>query len=135
MNLGDKARAQLQMMINLAVSDGHFSKEEQDWIYLVGTQNNLGREDIQQMIHESQPIGNLDRLNDEERFEILYSIVQLMKIDRVVHPKEVELSESMAEKLGYHKKVIQVLSSRIYSDPSITSDREKLKKLVQEQAK
>jgi hypothetical protein len=36
--------------------------------------------------------------------------------------------KQIAEKMGYKKGVVKELSSHIYSDPSITSDREMLRK-------
>jgi hypothetical protein len=40
---------------------------------------------------------------------------------------EIKYSQKMAEKLGFKKTVIAELSSQIYSDPSITADKETLK--------
>ena len=53
-----------------------------------------------------------------------------MKIDGQVFKSEIVFCEEIAEKLGYKKKVVGELSSRIYSDPSITANREDLKKMA-----
>ena len=69
-------------------------------------------------------------MTSEEKFEYLYNIVQLMKVDSEVFLSEIRFCEDLAAKLGYSRKVISVLSQKIFSDPSITSDREKLQSEV-----
>lgn len=61
----------------------------------------------------------------------MYNVVQLMKADGQVFKSEIAFCENVAEKLGYKRKVIGELSSRIYSDPSITGDRELIKAKAQ----
>jgi hypothetical protein len=60
----------------------------------------------------------------------LYNVVQLMKIDKEIYLSEIKYCEEVAEKLGFKKAVIAELSSKIYSDPSITSNKDSLKKAV-----
>ena len=55
----------------------------------------------------------------------------MMKTDGQVFKSEITFCENVAAKLGYKRKVIGELSSRIYSDPAITSDRDKLKARAQ----
>jgi hypothetical protein len=69
-------------------------------------------------------------MTDEDRFEYLYNIVQLMKIDSQVYLSEIKYCEELAEKLGFKKGVISKLSSKVFTDPSITSNREALKREV-----
>ena len=51
-----------------------------------------------------------------------------LKIDRKIFKSEVEFCKDLADKLGFKKGVVAELSSKIYSDPVITSDREALMK-------
>jgi phage I-like protein len=78
------------------------------------------------MLRKPQPIGNLDALTEDQKFENLYHLIQLMKSDGQVFKSEINFCEQVAEKLGYKKGVVAELSSRIYSDPSITADRKLL---------
>jgi len=86
---------------------------------------------VEELLKSPQPIGNLKTLSDDQKFEYLYNVVQLMKADGQVFKSEIVFCENIAEKLGYKRKVISELSSRIYSDPSITSDRELIKTKAQ----
>ena len=124
------ARIQLQALINLAISDMHFADEERELIYIIGQANGVPRKEIDDMIADPKPIGSMDSLSENERFEMLYNIVQLMKVDRKVYIVEIKFCEDIAARLGYSKKVIKELSAKVYANPSITTDREHLRHLV-----
>ncbi|HLT72569.1 MAG TPA: hypothetical protein VKZ75_07935, partial [Cyclobacteriaceae bacterium] len=74
------------------------------------------------------PISGVSSLTPEEKFEHLYYLIQLMKMDGQVFRSEIIFCEQIAERLGYKKGVVGELSQHIYSDPSITADRDMLKK-------
>lgn len=121
---------QLNVLSQLAYSDQEISDQEKQFIMIIGKANGVTEERIDEIIRNPEPIGDLNTLTDDEKYEYLYNIVQLMKIDGKVYKSEIVFCQEMAEKLGYKKKVISELSSYIYSDPSITTDREALKAKV-----
>ena len=123
-------RAQLSTLIQLANADGEFSGEEKQLIYMIGKANRLKEEEIDDLVENPEPIPPVSTMSDEDKFDYLYNIVQLMKIDSQVFLSEIKYCEDIAEKLGFKKKVIGTLSKRIYSDPSITADVDSLKKAV-----
>lgn len=120
-------KSQLSILINLANVDNDFSEDEKDMIYMVGKANGIPEEEIDQLLHNPLPMPDVSTMTDDDKFEYLFNIVQLMKIDKEVYMSEVKYCEEIAEKLGYKKSVVAELSSKIYSDPSITSDKEYLK--------
>jgi hypothetical protein len=73
---------------------------------------------------------NLSMLTFDEKFEYLYNIIQLMKIDKEIFLSEIKYCEEIASRLGFETKVVGKMSSMIFSDPSITTNREKLKQEV-----
>jgi len=119
--------SQLHVLAQLAQIDGSISEEEIRLIHSLGYLHNISREEVNSIIKEPQPHHDLSNLSPDERYEYLYNIVQLMKIDGKVYKSEIAFCQEMAEKLGYKKSVIAELSSYIYSDPSITADRDLLK--------
>ncbi|MEO9475387.1 MAG: TerB family tellurite resistance protein [Cyclobacteriaceae bacterium] len=123
-------RSQLSALIQLANIDGEFAGEEKLMIMMVGKANGLKEEEIMDLVENPEPLPPLSTMSQEDRFEYLYNIVQLMKIDSQVYLSEIKYCEELAEKLGYKRSVISALSSRIFSDPGITSNREALKKAV-----
>jgi len=119
-------KSQLSMLIGLANADEEFADNERDLIMMIGKANGISQEEVMKLIKNPEPMPSLSSLSDDEKFDFLYNVVQLMKVDSQVYLSEIKYCEGIAEKLGFKKKVISLLSSRIYSDPSITSDRAKL---------
>lgn len=119
-------RNQLNILINLAASDSSVAEKEAKTIRVIGKANGIPSEEIDQMLKNPQPIGDLSAFTEDQKFEALYYLIQLMKSDGQVFKSEISFCESIADKLGYKKSVVGDLSSRIYSDPSITSDRKML---------
>ncbi len=124
-------KEQLNMLINLAASDSLIAEKEARHIMIIGRAAGLSKEEIEEMMKNPAPVGNFDNLTDDQRFEHLYNTIQLMKIDGQVFKSEILFCEDIAERLGYKKKVVGELSSRIYSDPSITANRDDLKRKAQ----
>lgn len=119
-------RDQLNILINLAASDNSVAEKEAKVIRTIGLAKGISAEEIDKMLKTPKPIGNLDTLTEDQKFESLYYLIQLMKSDGQVFKSEISFCERIAEKLGYKKSVVKELSSHIYSDPTITSDRKML---------
>lgn len=123
-------KTHLSALIQLASADEDFATKEKDLIYLIGKANGVKKEDIDELISDPLEIDSVSTLSDDEKFELLYNVVQLMKIDNEIFLSEIRFCENIATKLGFSRKVIAELSANIYADPSITSDRELLKSKV-----
>lgn len=119
---------QLNILIQLATIDGRIAAKERKLIEHIAKVNNVDDELVKQYINKPQPLPVLEHLTDDERFEYLYMVIQVMKVDGLVFKSEIDFCEQIAEKLGFKKKVVAELSKNIYSDPSITADRDMLKK-------
>lgn len=119
-------REQLNVLINLAASDRNVGEKEAKVIHMIGKANGISKDEIDSMLKKPQPIGDLSVFSEEQKFENLYHLIQLMKSDGQVFKSEIHFCEEIAEKLGYKKAVVGELSSRIYSDPTITADRKML---------
>ena len=119
-------KEQLNILINLAASDSAVAEKEAKVIHMIGKSNGIPKDDIDKMLQAPQPIGDLSSLSEDQKFENLYYLIQLMKSDGQVFKSEIHFCEQIAEKLGYKKAVVGELASRIYSDPTITADRNML---------
>lgn len=131
---------QLNHLIALALIDNNFSTKEKNMIVSLAKANKIPEVEIVELMEKSLkkrkqsdielPNMSVPNMTSEEKFEYLYNIVQLMKVDSEVFLSEIRFCEDLAVKLGYSRKVISVLSQKIFSDPAITSDREKLQQEV-----
>lgn len=120
-------KSELNVLINLAASDRSVADRESKLIHLIASANGIGKEEVDQMIANPKPIGNIDSLTNEEKFEHLYYLIQLMKMDGQVFRSEIVFCEQIADKLGFKKGVVAEISQHVYSDPSITADRDMVK--------
>lgn len=125
-NYTDMIKEQLNVLINLAASDTKVADNEAKVIKMIAKANGVAKEEVEEMMKKPKPIGDLSALSEDQRFENLYHLIQLMKADGQVFKSEIHFCEEIAEKLGYKKAVVAELSSRIYSDPTITADRKLL---------
>jgi len=119
-------KEQLNVLINLAASDRNVGEKEAKIIHMIGKANGLTKDEVETMMKTPKPIGDLSVLTEDQQFENLYHLIQLMKSDGQVFKSEIHFCEQIAEKLGYKKGVVGELSSRIYADPTITADRKML---------
>ncbi len=124
-------KAELNVLINLAASDKNVAAREAKLIHLIGKANGISKEDIDQLLEKPQPISNINTLTPDEKFEHLYYLIQLMKMDGQVFRSEIIFCEQIADRLGYKKGVVGELSQHIYSDPTITADRDMLRTKAQ----
>jgi uncharacterized tellurite resistance protein B-like protein len=119
-------KEQLNVLINLAASDRKVGEKEAKVIHMIGRANGLSKDEVDSMMAKPNAIGDLSTLTEDQQFENLYHLIQLMKSDGQVFKSEIHFCEQIAERLGYKKAVVAELSSRIYSDPTITADRKML---------
>ena len=126
---------QLSLLIQLSLIDNNLSPKEQRMIYALGKANKIPEKEIEEVFnyhlgHARHEMPTIVNLTDEDKFDYLYNIVQLMKVDHQVFLSEIRFCQDLAEKLGFKRKVIKELSAKIFSDPTITSDKQALRERV-----
>lgn len=120
-------KQELNVLINLAASDKSVADRESKLIQLIAKANGIPKEEVDTMLHNPKPIGNIVSFTVDEKFEHLYHLIQLMKMDGQVFRSEIVFCEQIAEKLGFKKGVVGEISQHVYSDPTITADRDMVK--------
>ncbi|MFY0654469.1 MAG: TerB family tellurite resistance protein [Cyclobacteriaceae bacterium] len=121
----------LNILIQLAKIDGVVVQEEIDLINDIGKAHGMTEEQISACFDEHHSVDDLEGLSDDEKFEYVYSIVQLMKIDGRLYDEEIKFCGKVAAKLGYNEEVLFELMLKIYSDPHISADKDEIKKRIQ----
>ncbi len=129
--LMSNTRTYLNILVQLARVDGVVVQEEIDLINQVGKANSMSDEEITQCFDEPSDIGSLSHLPDDEKYEYIYGIVKLMKIDGRLYEDEIKFCAKMASKLGYNEDVLFELILKIYSDPDLSADKSALKEKIQ----
>ena len=129
------SRTHLNILVQLAKIDGVIVQDEIDLIKQIGAANGMNSLEISQCFDDPELIENLDDLSDDEKYEFIYNIVQLMKIDGRLYKEEIGFCAKMSGKLGYDEEVLLELMLKIYSDPDITTDKPSLKSAIQKYLK
>ena len=122
---------QLSVLVHLSKIDKHIASAESKLIHYIGALNGLSKGQIETLIDNPKPLPSLDGLTDDDRFEYLVNIVQLMKVDGKVFTSEIEFCEKIAIKLGYLPGVIAELSQYTYSDPELITSKSFLRQLTE----
>ncbi len=128
-------RSHLNMLVQLARVDGVVVKEEIDLIKKIGKANGMTSEEISESFDDPSVIEEMDNLTDDLRYDYMYNVVQLMKVDGRIYKEEIKFCAKIASKLGYHEDVLREMMMKIYSDPYITTDKETLKSTIQQYLK
>lgn len=123
-------KQQISALIQLAKADNHFDGLEKLHILYLARIHNISEQEVLSIEKNPLQLPDFHTLTEDEKFDFLFNIVQLMKIDSEVYLSEIEYCEKVAEALGFDRDVIKELSSRIYSNPSITTDVEELKQEI-----
>ena len=130
-NFANTTRSHLNMLVQLARVDGVVVQEEIDLIKKIGKANGMSSEEISECFEDPSFIEISDSISDDLRYDYMYNIVQLMKIDGRLYKEEIKYCAKIASKLGYKEDVLREMMLKIYSDPHITTDKESLKAKIQ----
>ena len=106
-------RKQLNILIQLAESDKHFSHLERERIFEIARKKNFPIEIVKELIRNPEPIDSFGALSDEQKFEYLYSCIDLMLIDQKIFDSEILFCNSIAIKLGFKMPVVHFLQNEI----------------------
>ncbi|UXP33330.1 hypothetical protein N6H18_05115 [Reichenbachiella agarivorans] len=123
-------KKQLTALVNLAKSDNNIDKRELSLIYRIGEAHQLSREEIDEIIDHPGKVEKVDELSAEEKFEFLYSIIQLMKIDDEIINKEVDYCNMIADKLGYSYGAVMEMYPIVHKNLVIAHEKKKLQKRI-----
>ena len=99
--------AQIQLLIKLASIDGDIADREKSYILNIGHANDIRPGDILPLFGQPKEEVIIPKdLSDEQRFNYIFSLVQLMKIDERLYQEEIRYCSSVASRLGYDQRVM-----------------------------
>tara|TARA_Y100001949_G_C15915556_1_gene298847 strand:- start:363 stop:758 length:396 start_codon:yes stop_codon:yes gene_type:complete len=129
------SRTHLNLLVQLAKIDGVVVQDEIDLIKKIGKANGMSSEEISECFEDPNLIEDLDHLTADEKYDYIYNIVQLMKIDGRLYKEEIRFCAKVISKLGYQEDVLRELILKIYSDEHISTDKSSLKETIQQYLK
>ena len=99
-------KKQLNILIQLAEADKHFAKIERDLIFKIAKERKFSEEEVNDLIRNPQPIDSLGALSLDQKFEYLWSAIELVFADQNVFESEIIFCKNIAIKLGFKKGII-----------------------------
>lgn len=119
---------QISLLINLACEDGEIDEKERELIYTIGRSHGLESNEIDALIDHPDRNLDFDTLEDEERFECLYNLVHLMKVDGQIFDEEISYCLEMARKLKYPLEAVMELYGLVHANVRLTKEINTIKK-------
>lgn len=122
---------QLKALAQLANSDDNIDDRELQLIFRIGEAHGMSRDKIQEIIDNPGQLGDLKSLDEDDKFEFLYSIIQLMKIDDEIFNEEVLYCQKIATKLGYGLGAVMEMYPLVHKNVTIRAEKLQLKRKIQ----
>ena len=122
---------QMKLLISLAQIDGTVALRERNYIINIGRANNIYPDQILPLFEKRHTLIVPDDLTDDQKFDYLFSLVQLMKIDERMYKEEMMFCSKIAATLGYDQQVMFELLLHVKTTPMGDDEVRNLKELVQ----
>ncbi|MFZ1807545.1 MAG: hypothetical protein WAU36_10005 [Cyclobacteriaceae bacterium] len=123
------ALSQLKLLVNLALIDDEVADREKKFITNIGLANGLTEQDVVYLFNQNHEVIVPHGLTDDQKFDYLFSLVQLMKIDERLYKEEIKYCSHVAAKLGYKQEVMFELMLKV-SATMKKAEIESLRQLV-----
>ncbi len=120
----------LRNLVALSSADGNIDDSEKDILIKIGTRKGLKKTEVENIIDNPGNTNFVPATSDDERFEQIYDLVELMLADGIAEDNELHFCVEMAEKLGFRKAVVGVLIRKITLSLLEGLDKETIKKEV-----
>lgn len=105
--------SQLKLLVNLALIDEEVADREKKYITNIGLANGLSNQDVEYLFSQKHEVIVPDGLSDDNKFDYLFSLVQLMKIDERLYKNEIQYCSQVAAKLGFKQEVMFELMLKV----------------------
>lgn len=126
----------INTLLHLAQVDGNVSGSELALIYKIAVAKGVPMFEVEQMIQNPpQQAEDLEELSNDDRFEFIYTIILMIKMDGKLDEREFDACKKYAEVLGYHHDVISQLMTKIESDFELSENKQALKQEIQKHLK
>lgn len=122
---------QLKLLISLAQIDGSVAEKEQNYIVNIGRANGIYPDEIAPLLEQRHPLMVPSDLTNETKFEYIFSLVQLMKIDERMFKEEMLFCSKIASRLGYDQGVMLDLIRHVKGATMASDEMEALRKLTE----
>jgi uncharacterized membrane protein YebE (DUF533 family) len=123
--------SQMKLLVSLAQADGHVADRERNYIINIGRANGIYPDEIAPLFNQKHKSIVPKNLTSDDKFDCIFSLVQLMKIDERMYREEIVFCAQIATRLGYDQQVMFDLMLYVRSAAMNPAEIESLKKLTE----
>jgi hypothetical protein len=120
----------LKLLVNLAYADGEVTEKERKYIINIGQANHFLVAEILPLFSKEHRFNLPANLTDDEKFNYMLSLVQLMKIDERIYKEEIKYCAKVASGMGYSAELLLDLLLKVKNVPLENGEMEDLKRLT-----
>ena len=102
------------------------------YIYQIAAKHEIAFPAIDLLFQENtmMDMPNFSLYTQEEKFEVLYHMIQFIKLDKKINSKELSFCKEICGCMGYNPVLVMELSCFIYSNAHICTKRYILRKMA-----
>ncbi len=123
--------ARMKLLINLAKVDGQVADNEKNYLVNIGRANGIYPDELYPLFTQHHEVPVPSNLSNDEKFELLVTLVQLMKLDERMYREEIAFCAQVAARLGYSRQAMFELLAHVKSGKMEASELDSLKKVTQ----
>jgi hypothetical protein len=124
------SRSQLKLLVSLAQVDGRVAEREKNYIINIARANGIYPDEVLPLFETEHDVIVPEGLTPDQKFQCIYNLVHLMKIDERMYQEEIRFCSGIATKLGYDPHVLFELMLQVKTSGMNDKEIEKLKKLT-----
>lgn len=129
------ALPQMKLLISLAQIDGKVADRERNYIVNIGRANGIYPDEVEPLFDQRHELIIPTDLTDDQKFDYIFSLIQLMKIDERMYREELMFCGKIATNLGYRSEVLFDLLLHVRSFEMPAQEMADLKAMVQKNLK
>jgi uncharacterized tellurite resistance protein B-like protein len=124
--------SRMKLLINLAKVDGQVADKEKNHLINIGRAHGIYPDEIYPLFTQSHDVLVPEHLSDDQKFDLIFSLIQLMKLDERMYREEIAFCANVAMKLGYDRQVMFELLSHVRSSKMDSDEVDSLKEVIQQ---
>jgi len=121
----------MKLLINLAKADGLVADKEKNYLINIGRANGIYPDEIYPLFTQNHEVLVPENLSDDQKFDLMLSLIKLMKLDERMYREEINFCGQVATRLGYNKQVMFELLARVRSGGMEATEMDSLKEVIQ----
>ena len=122
--------SRMKLLINLAKVDGQVADKEKNHLINIGRANGIYPDEIYPLFTQTHQVIVPEHLSDDQKFDLIYSLIHLMKLDERMYREEIVFCGDVAARLGYNKQVMFELLAHVKSAGMEDEEKESLRQLT-----